>query len=41
MGLWTEEPSKSQVQKFPEARKNHASLISRIDNNNDTLKFLW
>ena len=40
MGLWTEEPSKSQVQKF-RSEKNHASLISRIDNNNDTLKFLW
>ena len=37
----TEEPSESLIRKFRDTRKNNARLVSKIDNNNDTYKFLW
>ena len=41
MGVWTEEPSESLIRKLRDARKNHARLVSKINNNNnDTFKFL-
>ena len=41
MGVLTEEQSESLIRKFRDPRKNHARLVSRIDNNNDTFTSLW